>query len=124
TSGASAFLQQAAEFHQAWGLQPKRVDSLQAVVDDLANDTGALSRVRIVTHAVDRGILMPHDDHPHHGRPSAHAQSEEAGLGFESELDLGSTTLGEITTDVRTANAAALNAQPEGVSAVPNRRRL
>src|SRR5262245_28902735 len=59
TSGAPAFLQQAAEFHQAWGLQPKRVDSLQAVVDDLATDTAALSRIRIVTHAVDRGILVP-----------------------------------------------------------------
>jgi hypothetical protein len=130
TSGASAFLQQAAEFHQAWGLQPKRVDSLQAVVDDLANDTGALSRVRIVTHAVDRGILMPlftgegTTTTLTTARLSAHAESEEAGLGFESELDLGSTTLGEITTDVRTANAGALNAQPEGVSAVPNRRRL
>ena len=31
TSGAPTFLNRAAEFHQAWGLQPKRVDSLQAV---------------------------------------------------------------------------------------------
>jgi Domain of unknown function (DUF4157) len=114
TSGAPVFLQQAAEFHQAWGLQPKRVDSLQAVVDDLANDTAALSRVRIVTHAVDRGVLMPLFTGEGKAttlttaRLGAHAESEEAGVAFESELDLGSTTLGEITTDVRTANAAAL----------------
>src|SRR5262249_12388745 len=114
TSGAPAFLQQAAEFHQAWGLQPKRVDSLQAVVDDLANDTAALSRIRIVTHAVDRGSLVPLFTGEGTvttlttARLAAHAESAEAGLGFESELDLGATTLGEITTDVRTSNAAAL----------------
>ena len=114
TTGAPVFLQQAADFHQAWGLQPKRVDSVQAVVDDLATGTAALSRVRIVTHAVDRGILMPLFTGEGKattlttGRLAAHAESEEAGLGFESDLDIGGTTVGDITKDVRTANAAAL----------------
>jgi hypothetical protein len=114
TSGAPTFLDQAAEFHEAWGLKPKRVDSIQAVVDDLATNTTALARVRIVTHAVDRGILMPLFTGEGKAttlttaRLSAHAESEEAGLGFESELNIGAATVDEITADVRTANAAVL----------------
>jgi hypothetical protein len=114
TSGAQQYLRQAAEFHEAWGLAPKRVGSLQAVVDDLAGGTGELSRVRIVTHAVDRGVLMPLFTGEGKAttltteRLSAHAESEEAGLGAESELNLGATAVDEIVADVRTNNAAAL----------------
>lgn len=53
------FLQSAIAYHDAWGLSPQTVHSLQEVVNDLAGSTSTLSRIRIVTHASEDQLYMP-----------------------------------------------------------------
>jgi hypothetical protein len=49
--GSKGFLQDARDFHRKWGLKPKSVDSIEAIIDDLQRSSGKLKRIRIVTHA-------------------------------------------------------------------------
>jgi outer membrane protein OmpA-like peptidoglycan-associated protein len=53
------FLRTAIAYHDAWGLSPQTVHSLQEVVTDLAGSSTTLSRIRIVTHASEDQLYMP-----------------------------------------------------------------
>jgi len=52
------FLTRAMDYHTNWGLKPRTVESLESIVDDLGAKTGALGRVRIVSHALEPGLFL------------------------------------------------------------------
>src|SRR5262249_38720519 len=49
--GTPGFLNDAVRFHRSWGLNPQRFNSMQGLLSLLAANTGAISRLRIVSHA-------------------------------------------------------------------------
>jgi Domain of unknown function (DUF4157) len=51
TQGKPGFLNQATQFHTTWGLAPRRFSSMQALLATLAQSTGTIGRLRIVSHA-------------------------------------------------------------------------
>ena len=53
------FLQSAIDYHTAWGLRPRTVNSLHQILRDLASGNGRLNRIRIVTHASQTNLFMP-----------------------------------------------------------------
>ena len=57
--GKQGFLDQAVEYHQMWGLAPQRFNSMQQLLATLAQNTGAISRLRIVSHADFDNIFTP-----------------------------------------------------------------
>lgn len=54
-----AFLKEANDYHQFWGLKPKTINSMEELVNDLAKGTGALNRIRIVSHAWEERLFFP-----------------------------------------------------------------
>jgi hypothetical protein len=54
--GDAGFLNDAVAYHTAWGLRPTRIESVEAIIDDLGRGAGVLDRVRIVMHAADIGV--------------------------------------------------------------------
>jgi hypothetical protein len=59
TSGTPGFLKEATQYHETWGLSPKRFDSMQGLLATLAADTGTIGRLRIVSHANFDNIFTP-----------------------------------------------------------------
>lgn len=55
--GNQGFLDQAVDYHDAWGLNPQRVGSVEDLVGQLAARTDTLGRLRFVTHAADIGVF-------------------------------------------------------------------
>jgi hypothetical protein len=52
------FLSSAIDYHKNWGLKPQSIDSMEDILDDLGKKTGGLSRIRIVTHALEDNLFM------------------------------------------------------------------
>jgi hypothetical protein len=117
------FLSSAIEYHTAWGLNPQSIDSLEDVIDDLKGDTGALQRIRIVTHASQTNLFTALFE----GGPAGIQESELRGFatseaeGLESLLFTGpsaggffaSSVYSDVLTDARQDDPAAL--QPFGL---------
>jgi hypothetical protein len=84
TSGKPGFLNQATQFHETWGLSPKRFTSMQNLLATLAAGTGAIGRLRIVSHADFDNIFTPLFDGGSPGITvedlNAWAESDPAGL--------------------------------------------
>ena len=59
TSGKPGFLNEATQYHETWGLSPKRFNSMQGLLATLAADTGTIGRLRIVSHADFDNIFTP-----------------------------------------------------------------
>jgi hypothetical protein len=57
--GEQGFLNQAVQYHRMWGLAPQRFNSMQQLVAALAQNTGAIARLRIVSHADFDNIFTP-----------------------------------------------------------------
>ena len=53
-----SFLDHAMDYHKVWGLKPRTVESLEAIVDELGAKGGALGRIRIVSHALQAGLFL------------------------------------------------------------------
>jgi hypothetical protein len=112
------FLSSAIEYHTAWGLNPQNIDSLEDVIDDLKGDTGALQRIRIVTHASQTNLFTALFE----GGPAGIQESELRGFatseaeGLKSLLFTGPSAGGffpgsvysDVLTDARQDNPAAL----------------
>lgn len=107
------FLNAAIDYHDAWGLRPRPIDSMQDIVNHLAGDRGDIGRIRIVTHASRTNLFMAMFEG---GTPgilegvlSGFAQS--TGAGMHALLGPGLVdprTVGDIVTDLRNTNAAVL----------------
>ena len=57
--GGQGFLEQARQYHDMWGLAPQRFNSMQQLLAALAQNTGAIPRLRIVSHANFDNIFTP-----------------------------------------------------------------
>jgi hypothetical protein len=55
---SDAFLKEATNYHEHWGLKPKTVKSMEALVTDLGKGKGVLSRIRIVSHAWENRLFL------------------------------------------------------------------
>jgi hypothetical protein len=116
TQGEQVFLQQALEYHTLWGLAPRRVSSVEAILGDLARGQGRLARVRIVMHATEKGILSslfasePPRFSVEKDRLSAWAQSDVAGLAADlgDPFPLGPDLPNSIVAALRRRNAGLL----------------
>lgn len=119
TSGGQGFLDQAVEYHQTWGLAPRRFDAMQQLLATLAQDTGAIPRLRIVSHANFDNIFTPLFDGGSAGITEddlrAFGESDVAGLRrtLRAPLVRDATRSAEILDAARTADPAAL--QPFGL---------
>ncbi len=117
--GSAGFLQQAADFHTAWGLTIQRVSSIEQMVRHLAQATTPLNRIRFVTHAADIGVFTSlFTGEPllslQRERLSAYAESDAAGLALDTRMNLN-FNLVPIIAEIRSTNAAVL--QPFGLQA-------
>ncbi len=115
TQGEQGFLQQALEYHTLWGLAPRRVSSVEAILGDLARGQGRLARVRIVMHAAEKGIFSSlFASEPRFsvekGRLSAWAQSDVAGVAADlgDPFPLSPAVPNSIVEALRRRNAGLL----------------
>ena len=88
TQGEQGFLNSAVAYHQAWGLAPRRISSIEQLLGNLARGRGRLGRVRIVLHAAEIGMFSSFfTNEPRFslqaGRLDAYAQSDIAGLAHD-----------------------------------------
>jgi hypothetical protein len=117
-SGGQGFLNQAVQFHRTWGLAPQRFATMHDLLATLAQDTGAIPRLRIVSHANFDNIFTPLFPGGSAGITEeellAFGESDVAGLRQRLGGHLAdAATAGQILDAARTANAAAL--QPFGL---------
>jgi hypothetical protein len=56
---SDAFLKEANNYHQFWGLRPRTIKSMEGLLDDLGKDSGVLDRIRIVSHAWENRLFFP-----------------------------------------------------------------
>src|ERR1044071_5773229 len=113
TQGDVGFLNQAAEFHQGWGLPVRRIASVEQMVGHLAQNNAPVNRIRFVTHAVEIGVFSSLFT----GEPlqslrrqplSAYAESNAAGLAFDTAMPgLNFGPMDPIVGAIRSANANA-----------------
>jgi hypothetical protein len=105
------FLDDAVRFHRTWGLNPQRFNSMQGLVGLLAANTGAISRLRMVSHANFDNLFTPLFDGGAAGITEddllAYAQSDVAGL----EQTLGPPIISDATLRSQILTAAQ-TAQP------------
>ncbi len=125
TQGGQGFLQSAVEYHQAWGLTPRRINSIEDIVTHLAGGNGHLGRIRIVLHAADIGMFSSlFDNEPRFSiqedRLSAWAESDIAGLehDFGELLNINLATVSQVTSNMRVQNPSIL--QPFGIEVAGN----
>jgi len=107
THGTPGFLNDAVTFHQNWGLNPQRFNSMQGLLATLARTTSAISRLRIVSHANFDNLFTPFFDGGAAGITEedllAFAESDPAGLRRTLGAPLFSGMRGQI---LRAAQAA------------------
>lgn len=115
TQGAQRFLNEAVAYHQAWGLSPVRITSVEALVDDLARGTSRLGRIRIVLHAAEIGIYSSlFTGEPRlslqAARLEAYAQSDIAGLTHDigTWVNMTPSLINAILTHLRSAHPGML----------------
>lgn len=129
TSGGQGFLDQAVQYHRTWGLAPSRFGSMQQLLATLAQATGAIPRLRIVSHANFDNIFTPLFDGGSAGITEDHlrafGESDVAGLRqtLRAPLITDPALSGQILAAARAANPAALRPfgldQPGSVPAGP-----
>lgn len=114
------FLQDATAYHQAWGLRPRTVNSVEEIVDHLRGGRGKVGRIRIITHASTNNLFTAlfRGGSPGILEPvlSGFATSDQAGLDalYGGGL-LNAATYRDILNDLRTNNPAVL--RPFGLDA-------
>ncbi|MFN4091039.1 MAG: DUF4157 domain-containing protein [Alphaproteobacteria bacterium] len=114
------FLQDATAYHQAWGLRPRIVNSVEEIVDHLRGGRGKVGRIRIITHASTNNLYTAlfRGGSPGILEPvlSGFAASDQAGLEalYGGGL-LDAATYTGILNDLRTNNPAVL--RPFGLDA-------
>ncbi len=112
------FLNAAIEYHNAWGLRPRAIDSMQDIVNHLAGGRGDIGRIRIVTHASRVNLFMAMFEGGSAGilEPTLRGFSESGAAGLHEELGTGlidQQTINDVVDRVRQDNPAAL--QPFGL---------
>jgi hypothetical protein len=113
-SSHPGFLAQAVHYHRIWGLSPQRFDSMQQLLATLARDTGAIPRLRIVSHADFDNLFTPLFDGGTAGITeedlNAFAESDVVGLRrrLGPPLIRDTALRSRIVDGVRGANPAAL----------------
>ncbi|MCO8145605.1 DUF4157 domain-containing protein [Rhodovulum tesquicola] len=82
------FLTQADSYHRAWGLNPQAINSIAGIVERLAASTGALSRIRLVTHADRNNLFIRMFEGGTQGvlEPHLRGFAQNQGRGLESYL--------------------------------------
>jgi Domain of unknown function (DUF4157) len=119
TQGQQGFLQQALDFHQAWGLTIEQVSSVEQMVAHLAQATTHLNRIRFVTHAAQVGVFTSlFAGEPleslRQDRVSAYAESDAAGLALDTQMSLN-INLTPFVDEIRSSSPALL--RPFGLEA-------
>jgi hypothetical protein len=119
TQGSAGFLNEAADYHQAWGLTVQRVGSIEQMVTHLAQSTSRLGRMRFVTHAADIGVFTSlFTGEPllslQGDRVSAYAESDAAGLAHDTQMSIN-VPLDAIMGEIRSVSPALL--RPFGLEA-------
>lgn len=107
------FLNAAIEYHNAWRLRPRTIDSMQDIVNHLAGGSGDIGRIRIVTHASRTNLFMAMFEG---GTPGIlegvlNGFAQSAGAGMHALLGPGLVdpqTVSDIVTHLRNNNAAVL----------------
>ncbi|MCB9567800.1 MAG: DUF4157 domain-containing protein [Myxococcales bacterium] len=112
----AGFLQEAFEYHDAWGLSPTRIGSVEDLVHRLAGSTDHLGRIRLVAHAEEFGVYLrlvqgENRETLLEERLAAWAGGPEAGLRFEVGTpfgEIGPETQARILAAIREEHAAIL----------------
>jgi hypothetical protein len=106
------FLNDALTYHRTWGLQPRPINSMEAIVNHLAGSAGRLRRIRIVTHASQQNLFtaMFNGGSPGILEPQlrAFAESDVAGLSAMLGDLVGQTDVDNVVGHLRQNNAAVL----------------
>ena len=123
TQGGQGFLQEALDFHQAWGLTVHQVGSVEEMVNHLAQATTPLNRIRFVTHAAQVGVFSSlFAGEPleslQEGRVSAYAEGDAQGLAFDTRMSL-SVPLAPFVAEIRSTSPALLRPFGLETSGVP-----
>jgi hypothetical protein len=92
TSGKPLFLAQAVQYHQTWGLKPQRFDSLQGLLGMLAQGSGTIGRLRIVSHADFDNLYTPLFD----GGPAGITREDLLAWGESDVAGLRETLHGQL----------------------------
>lgn len=115
TQGEQGFLNSAVAYHQAWGLAPARINSVEHLLQRLAGATSRLGRIRIVMHAAEIGVYSSlFTNEPRLSldadRLEAYATSDVTGLAHDvgTWLNLTPSTTTAILTHLRTNHAGML----------------
>lgn len=121
TNAPDSFLDGAHAYHTTCGLQPQWVESLQQMIEILAQDTTHLSRIRLVTHSNGEDLIMPFfgdstvqaDRHVFRQHLEGFAQSDEEGLDslidFSGWRDLFRWDISHITGEIRNDSGSLLD---------------
>lgn len=112
------FLRAAIDYHNAWRLRPRVIDSMEDIVNHLAGGRGDIRRIRIVTHASKINLFMSMFNGGTDGilEPVLRGFSESGGAGLDAELGtglIGQQTITDVVDRLRQDNPAAL--QPFGL---------
>jgi hypothetical protein len=116
TQGEQGFLNSAVQYHEAWGLAPRRINSIEDVINDLATGNGHINRIRIVLHAANIGVYSSlFTNEPRfsiqEARLNAWAQSDVRGLENDlgNLLVLNQANIDGIIGSIRNRSAAVLS---------------
>jgi hypothetical protein len=114
THGTPGFLNDAVTYHQNWGLNPQRFNSMQGLLATLARSTGSISRLRIVSHANFDNLFTPLFDGGSAGIADedllAFAESDPAGLRRTLGPPLFSSMQRQILTAAQATQPAVFQA--------------
>lgn len=107
------FLNDAIQYHRAWRLRPRNVDSLEDVVDHLQGGRGDIGRIRIVTHASQTNLFTALFEGGAPGIQEAELRAVSEGPAAAVEQAIGGNLLTDqtytnILDHLRQTNAAML----------------